>query len=48
MGVPANLKGYLYLRDAIIMALEKGPAMGSMTYVYIRQSPKRMILRLPE
>lgn len=33
MGVPANLKGYLYLRDAIIMALEKGPAMGSMTYV---------------
>ncbi len=24
MGVPANLKGYLYLKDAIIMALERG------------------------
>ncbi|MDD4792151.1 MAG: sporulation transcription factor Spo0A [Firmicutes bacterium] len=33
MGVPANLKGYLYLRAAIIMALEKEHEMGSMTYV---------------
>ncbi len=32
MGVPANLKGYLYLKDAIIMALERGHGAGSMTY----------------
>lgn len=33
LGVPANLKGYEYLRDAVIMAMEQGHVMGSVTKV---------------
>lgn len=31
IGVPAHIKGYQYLRDAIIMSVEDGDIMGSIT-----------------
>jgi two-component system response regulator (stage 0 sporulation protein A) len=37
LGVPANLKGYEYLRDAVIMAMEQGHVMGSVTTVVYPQ-----------
>ncbi|MGI6146110.1 MAG: response regulator [Firmicutes bacterium] len=33
LGVPANLKGYEYLRDAVLMAMKQGYVMGSVTKV---------------
>lgn len=33
LGVPANLKGYEYLRDAVLMAIEQGHVMGNVTKV---------------
>lgn len=33
LGVPANLKGYEYLRDAVIMAMKHGHVMGTVTKV---------------
>ena len=33
LGVPANIKGYTYLRDAIIYALEEPKALGGITKI---------------
>ena len=33
IGIPANLKGYVYLRDAIILALTEGDMPASITHV---------------
>ncbi|MCR5484258.1 MAG: sporulation transcription factor Spo0A [Clostridiales bacterium] len=33
IGVPAHIKGYQYLRDAIILTIENGDMMGSVTKV---------------
>ena len=33
IGIPANLKGYVYLRDAIILALGEGDMLASITHV---------------
>jgi len=33
IGIPSNLKGYVYLRDAIIFALSEGDMLSSITHV---------------